>query len=114
MPSKTSFNIAAGATETLTLTLRPSTEGVFNGTLNILSNDPSKGTLNVSFSGIGRVIFADPKVDFDGSRVVDFADFLEFASAFGSADPKYDLSDNGQVDFIDFLLFANSFGRIVN
>ena len=113
-PSKTSFSVAAGATETLTLTLSPSTEGVFNGTLNILSNDPTRGTLNVSFSGTGMVIPADPKVDFNGNRVVDFADFLEFAAAFGSADAKFDLSENGQVDFGDFLIFANSFGRTVS
>jgi len=54
--------------------------------------------------------------DFNGNGVVDFPDFLLFASAFGSQagqdryDAKYDLNGNGEIAFDDFLLFVDSFG----
>ena len=47
--------------------------------------------------------------DFDSDGKVDFADFLSFASAFGSTDTHHDLSGNGRVDFPDFLMFATQF-----
>ncbi|MBT5831863.1 MAG: hypothetical protein HOH77_16885 [Candidatus Latescibacteria bacterium] len=47
--------------------------------------------------------------DFDGNGKVDFADFLSFASAFGSTDTHRDLNGNGRVDFPDFLVFATQF-----
>lgn len=55
--------------------------------------------------------------DFDGSGRVDFADFLEFAAAFGKSagddgfDAKFDLDGGGSVDFQDFLRFAANFGK---
>lgn len=49
--------------------------------------------------------------DFDASGVVDFADFLEFAAAFGSADTRFDLDASGRVDFPDFLSFITFFGQ---
>lgn len=52
-----------------------------------------------------------PMGDFDGSGVVDFADFFLLADAFGGTDPVYDLDNSGQVDFADFFLFADLFGR---
>jgi hypothetical protein len=48
--------------------------------------------------------------DFDGSGLVDFADFLLFANAFGSTDATYDLDASGTVDFGDFLMFVEAFG----
>ncbi len=47
--------------------------------------------------------------DFDGSGEVDFADFLEFVTAFNTDQAKYDLSGNGTVDFEDFLVFVQFF-----
>ncbi len=57
------------------------------------------------------------KADFDSSGMVDFDDFLFFASSFGtrSGDPGYrslyDLDEDGSVGFPDFLSFARSFGQ---
>ncbi len=59
---------------------------------------------------------AAPSPDFDGDNHVGFADFLVFASVFGSrqGDGRYnaaqDLNTDGSVDFTDFLIFAQSFG----
>lgn len=55
--------------------------------------------------------------DFDGSGTVDFADFLTFASGFGTAtgeagfNAQLDLDGSKTVDFGDFLVFAQNFGR---
>ena len=59
------------------------------------------------------------QADFDGSGVVDFADFLQFVSVFGSAtgddnfQAKFDFDGSGAVDFADFLQFVNVFGQTV-
>ena len=56
-------------------------------------------------------------VDFDGSGLVDFNDFLLFARNFGKDelasdyDPVYDLNQDGQVNFPDFLEFVMHFGK---
>jgi hypothetical protein len=55
--------------------------------------------------------------DFDGSGVVDFFDFLAFATVFGTdpvspADAAFDLDSDGAVGFSDFLIFAENFGRV--
>ena len=56
-------------------------------------------------------------VDFDGSGLVDFQDFLLFAGNFGkdelssNYDPVYDLNQDGQVNFPDFLEFVMHFGK---
>jgi parallel beta-helix repeat protein len=49
--------------------------------------------------------------DFDGSGLVDFADFFLFADQFGGTNPVYDFDGSGLVDFADFFLFADQFGR---
>jgi len=54
--------------------------------------------------------------DFDGSGAVDFADFLEFATAFGQSavgdNARFDLDGrSGSVEFGDFLVFAAAFGQ---
>ena len=57
--------------------------------------------------------------DFDGSGVVDFPDFLQFAGKFGArqGDERYegqfDLDGDGEVGFGDFLIFAGQFGKEV-
>lgn len=54
--------------------------------------------------------------DFDYDRDVDFADFLVFASAYGSStgaarwEYRTDLNSDGTTDFDDFLMFAEDFG----
>ena len=49
------------------------------------------------------------QADFNADGKVDFADFIEFASAYGGTDTKYDLDNNGSVGFGDFLRFADAF-----
>ena len=63
------------------------------------------------------IAFLGSVADFNGDCVVDFSDFLAFASTFGGTasdddfDPRYDLNSNGEIDFSDFLIFASEFGR---
>ena len=65
-------------------------------------------------------VAAPPSPDFDGSGLVDFADFVLFAGAFGYREGdekyggKYDLNSDGRVGFDDFEIFAGSFGNTVN
>ena len=65
-------------------------------------------------------VAAPPSPDFDGSGLVDFADFVLFAGAFGyreggeQYDAKYDLDSDGEIGFDDFEVFAGSFGKAVN
>ena len=57
--------------------------------------------------------------DFDGSGVVDFPDFLQFADKFGFSrgdagyEARYDLNGDGEIAFDDFLLFVEHFGKAV-
>ncbi|MDE2999351.1 MAG: hypothetical protein OXU79_09775 [Gemmatimonadota bacterium] len=50
------------------------------------------------------------KGDFNGDGAVNFADFIAFAGAFGTASPAFDLDGSGLVDFQDFIVFATYFG----
>ena len=58
--------------------------------------------------------------DFNGSGVVDFADFVLFASVFGTRegdeefDVIYDLNGDEQIVFEDFVIFASRFGEAAN
>ncbi|MXZ08363.1 MAG: hypothetical protein F4Y79_02870, partial [Gemmatimonadetes bacterium] len=62
---------------------------------------------------------APPSLDFDGSGIVDFPDFLMFVNAFGSKDgqdkyeAKYDLNSDGKIAFEDLLIFTDNFGKNV-
>ena len=62
------------------------------------------------------IAFVGSVADFNGDCVVDFSDFVAFASAFGGTagdddfDSRFDLNGNGEVDFQDFLIFASAFG----
>jgi hypothetical protein len=59
---------------------------------------------------------ADRPADFDGSGLVDFADFLSFAGSFGKSQGQegfistHDLDGSTVIDFNDFLIFAAAFG----
>ena len=57
------------------------------------------------------IAFVGSVADFNGDCVVDFSDFLAFASAFGksASDAMFDLNGNGSVDFPDFLIFVSEF-----
>ncbi len=59
----------------------------------------------------GSIAFVGSVADFNGDCVVDFSDFLAFASAFGksASDAMFDLDGNGSVDFLDFLIFVSEF-----
>ena len=62
---------------------------------------------------------ASPSLDFDGSGIVDFPDFLMFVSAFGSEEGqdkyevKYDLNSDGKIAFEDLLILTDNFGKSV-
>jgi len=53
--------------------------------------------------------------DFNGDGVVNFSDFIIFASGFGRRQPDLeynallDLNGDGEIGFSDFLLFASAF-----
>ncbi|MDE2828748.1 MAG: hypothetical protein OXN20_01375, partial [Gemmatimonadota bacterium] len=57
------------------------------------------------------IAFVGSVADFNGDCVVDFSDFLAFASAFGksASDAMFDLNGNDSVDFPDFLIFVSEF-----
>ncbi|MDE2889980.1 MAG: FG-GAP-like repeat-containing protein [Gemmatimonadota bacterium] len=54
---------------------------------------------------------SDGAADFNGDGAVDFADFILFAQAFGSADMRFDLDGNGTVGFGDFLAFVAAYEK---
>jgi len=57
--------------------------------------------------------------DFDGDGTVGFADFILFASTFGTQQndtnylAHYDLDHSGYIGFTDFIIFASAFGKRV-
>ena len=117
--SSGSFTIGAGSSQNLIVTFGPTAEGGLIGGLSIESNDPDQPTSSVSLSGTGTVapvanISVSRNSDFDGSGTVDFADFLIFASVFGTSHAQCDLDGSGTVDFADFLTFASVFGQSVS
>ncbi len=54
---------------------------------------------------------SDGAADFNSDGAVDFADFILFAQAFGSADMRFDLDGNGTVGFGDFLAFVAAYEK---
>ena len=70
--------------------------------------------------GIALQVAESPSPDFDGSGLVDFADFVLFAGGFGYRlgdamyEAKYDLNGDGAIVFDDFVAFAEGFGIAVN
>lgn len=86
---------------------------VVDATLNDAGGNPigvfeNNGQVNIGTNGI--------KGDFDGDGDIDFFDFYQFASAYGSelGDHNYnaigDFDDDGDVDFLDFYSFAGVYG----
>ena len=63
---------------------------------------------------------APPSADFDGNGQVGFADFVQFAGAFGfiegdrEFDVRFDRNGDGGIGFDDFVIFAKRFGETVN
>jgi sugar lactone lactonase YvrE len=49
--------------------------------------------------------------DFNDDGIVDFLDFLPFATSFGTMNDTFDLDDDGWVGFSDFITFAEAFGK---
>lgn len=80
------------------------------------SNDLLAGPISMGLPP-SSIAFLGSVADFNGDCIVDFSDFVAFASTFGGTvsdddfDPRFDLSGNGEVDFQDFLIFASEFGR---
>ena len=76
-------------------------------------------TLSPQISSVVLETAAPPSLDFDGSGIVDFSDFLMFVGAFGSEegqdnyDAKYDLNSDGKIAFEDLLILTDSFGKSV-
>ena len=76
-------------------------------------------SLSPQTSNLALETAAPPSLDFDGSGIVDFPDFLMFISAFGSEegqnkyDAKYDLNSDGKIAFEDFLILTDNFGKNV-
>ena len=76
-------------------------------------------TLSPQTSSVALETTAPSSLDFDGSGIVDFPDFLMFVSAFGSEegqdkyDAKYDLNSDGKIAFEDFLILTDNFGKNV-
>ena len=76
-------------------------------------------SLSPQISSVATETSAPPSLDFDGSGIVDFPDFLMFVSVFGSEEgqdkyeAKYDLNSDGKIAFEDFLIFTDNFGKNV-
>jgi len=74
---------------------------------------------NLRFSLDVRTLPAqiDVTTDLNGNGVVDFTDFVSFASAFGSSrgqgryNELFDFDNDSSIGFSDFVLFAGDFGR---
>ena len=95
--------------------------------INLQGNPLNASALNTHVPALEargvEVLFDRPATvatpDFDGNGTVDFADFLQFVSRFGSSpgdegyDARYDLDGNGTIGFGDFLMFVSQFGKSV-
>ena len=108
------FTLAPNGSQTVTITFPKPMEGEFSGLINILSNDPDRARFILTISGVVQPLSLEAKSDFDGSGVIDFADFLLFVGAFGSSEAQYDIDGSGAVDFPDFLMFVQVFGKTVD
>ncbi len=112
--SETQLTVPPGQSQDITVTFNPPAEGPFTGTIDITSDDPEKASISLTITGSAIFIPADPRTDFDGSRTIDFSDFLLFVGAFGTANTTFDLDGSGTVDFPDFLIFVRNFGKTIN
>ena len=112
--SEIQLTVPPGQSQNITVTFSPPAEGPITGTIDIISDDPEKASISLSITGSAIFVPADPRTDFDGSRTIDFQDFLLFVSAFGTANTTFDLNGSGTVDFPDFLIFVANFGKTIN
>ena len=112
--SETQLTVPPGQSQDITVTFSPPAEGPITGTIDIISDDPEKASISLTITGSAIFIPADPRTDFDGSRTIDFSDFLLFVGAFGTANTTFDLDGSGTVDFPDFLIFVSNFGKTIN
>ena len=112
--SETQLTVPAGQSQDITVTFSPPAEGPITGTIDVLSDDPEKASISLTITGSAIFIPADPRTDFNGSRTIDFSDFLLFVGAFGTANTTFDLDGSGTVDFPDFLIFVQNFGKTIN
>ena len=110
--SSNEVRIAPGETGTVSYTIDTDTSGPFTGTLIITTNDPNLTEWVIPVTATLVTIPPEPRADLNGSGVVDFPDFLEFANAFGTSDARSDFDNDGTVGFTDFLIFAQSFGKV--
>ena len=76
-------------------------------------------SLSPQTSSVALETSVPPSLDFDGSGIVDFPDFLMFVNAFGSEEgqdkyeARYDLNSDGKIAFDDFLILTDNFGKNV-
>ena len=123
------LDLANGLIQTLAGTGQGSFSGEEGPALEVSLSTPSgiavgpTGAVFVADSGNDRireltVVFPEPPsgggedpADFNGDDLINFSDFVLFASAFGGTDPAYDLDGDGQVGFSDFVRFASAFTR---
>ena len=89
------FTLDPNGSQTVTITFPKPMEGEFSGSINILSNDPDRARFMLTISGVVQPLSLEAKSDFDGSGVIDFADFLLFVGAFGSSEAQYDIDGSG-------------------
>ncbi len=119
-----SLSGAATANSGLVGTVRFGTTNAFSDTeIWLVRANLTRGGRSETVSpdlGVALQAPALPSPDFNGSGVVDFADFVLFAGVFGyregdeAFDARYDLNIDNGIGFEDFVIFARSFGEAVN
>ncbi len=80
-----------------------------DGYLDVADNSPFTNfddNTDADNDGYGNIIDAD----FNNDGVVNFEDFGEFQTKYGSADPEVDMNSDGIVNFEDFGLFQQKYG----
>ncbi len=121
------LTLAAGESETITVTFAPSDAVAYTGAILVTTDDIHHLSFEITLSGSGVPEGGPPRLldsngneifgDFDGDASVTFDDFFQFADNFGLTsassnwDPAFDLSGDDAVTFDDFFIFADNFGK---